>query len=582
LGARDLKNTEDMVYSKYRRYEMIFINITWAYLIFTSLIYFIKNIFYVKPSFINDPEQSITLILSIGICAACFLGNLFKRYLFNAGILENKTIFLTEKLISLLEISLIIIFTNIGMWLILIILMPIMITCLIRGLKPGLFLLASSFVIHTSLFLLNNLIGLTNGGLQPTVLFNKLLSFIIYYAMFLLFVILFGLIYKDGIEHDIENKNLMEQLEEKYQQLEAARDEIKVQYEELKSTNSKLEKSNKKLSDSIGEFYTLQQISQAISSILDIKELLKHLNDIIIGVMGVSYSTIILYDEKTNRLKVHTSNISNANDMATMKDNINNGVLLNALNNGENIMENYVDPVQYLFTLGRDVNSLICLPLNTKTRKFGLVLVEHTYSNAFDEDNLRLLNIISKQVGIVMENAELYNKMTELARKDGLTGIFNRQYFQERLEVEFCNAKRENYPLSLAIFDIDHFKKFNDTFGHMFGDKVLISIVETVSSTLRKNDIIARFGGEEFIILFPRTSLQEAYDKVEALREHISQHMIKDNLITASVTASFGVSSFDECTLTESELVKTADDALYVAKEEGRNCVRMSKILRVH
>lgn len=577
-----MKSAEGMIYSKYRRYEMMFINISWAYLVLASLIFFIKNIFYVKPSLIAGPAQHAALFLSIGVCAACFLGNLLKKYLFISGILENRIIFFIEKILSLLAISLIIIYTNIGTWLFIIILMPIMITCLIRGLKPGLFLLASSFVMHTSIFLLRNLTALTNGEIQPSEVYNGLFSFTIYYAVFLLFVIMVGLIYKDGIEHDIENRSLMEQLEEKYQQLEAAQDEIKVQYEELKSTNTKLEKSNKKLSDSIGEFYTLQQISQAISSILDVKELLKHLNDIIIGVMGVSYSTIILYDEKTNRLKVHTSNISNANDMATMKDNINNGVLLNALNNGENIMENYVDPVQYIFTLGRDINSLICLPLNTKTRKFGLVLVEHTYSNAFDEDNLRLLNIISKQVGIVMENAELYNKMTELARKDGLTGIFNRQYFQERLEVEFSNAKRENYPLSLAIFDIDHFKKFNDTFGHMFGDKVLISIVETVSSTLRKNDIIARFGGEEFIILFPRTSLHEAYDKVEALRARISQHMIKDNLITASITASFGVSSYDECALTESDLVKTADDALYVAKEEGRNCVRMSKILRVH
>ncbi len=574
-----MKSADNMIYSKYRRYEMLFIKITWAYLILASLIYFIKNIFYVKPSFITDPAKNSALFLSIGACAACFLGNYFKKYLFDSGILENRIIFFMEKLCTLFAISLIITFTNIGMWLFIIVLMPIMITCLIRGLKPGLLLLASSFGMHTLLFLLKNLTELANGVIQPSIVSDRLFSYIIYYAVFSLFVILVGLIYKDSIEHDIENKNLMEQLEEKYQQLEAAQDEIKVQYEELKSTNTKLEKTNKKLSDSIGEFYTLQQISQAISSILDIKELLKHLNDIIIGVMGVSYSTIILYDEKTNRLKVHTTNISNPNDMATMKDNINNGVLLNALNNGENIMENYVDPVQYIFTLGRDVNSLICLPLNTKTRKFGLVLVEHTYSNAFDEDNLRLLNIISKQVGIVMENAELYNKMTELARKDGLTGIFNRQYFQERLEVEFNNAKRENYTLSLAIFDIDHFKKFNDTFGHMFGDKVLISIVETVSTTLRKNDIIARFGGEEFIILFPRTSLQEAYDKVEALRELISQHVIKDNLITASVTASFGVSSYDECTLTESDLVKTADDALYIAKEEGRNCVRMSKIL---
>jgi diguanylate cyclase (GGDEF)-like protein len=572
-----MKTAEDMIYGKYRRYESIYMMVTWAYLILGTGIYFIRNLFFTRPSFLTEPSQKSTLYLSIGLCVLIYLVNLVRQYFLHTGILENRAIFYTEKIISLFLLSLVVIYSNIGVWLIVIILIPIMITGLIRGLKPGFYLWSGSLAMHIALLLVRDLQRLSNGAIQEMELYTDLSNTGIYYALFLLFVIMVGFIYKDGIEHDIENRYLMEQLEEKYDQLEEAQNEIKQQYGELKSANDKLEKTNKKLSDSIAEFYTLQQISRAIGSILDIKELLRYLNDIILGVMGVSYSTILLYDERTNRLKLHTTNISNTGDLAVMKDNINNGVLLNALNNGENLLENFVNPAQYRFTAGRDVHSLICLPLNTKTGKFGLVLVEHTYSNAFDEDNLRLLSIIAQQVGIVMENAELYNRMTELARKDGLTGVYNRQYFQERLEVDFRNAKKENYSLSLAIFDIDNFKKFNDTYGHLFGDKVLISIVETVSSTLRKNDIMARFGGEEFIILFPRTSLQEAYDKVEALRERIAQHLIKDNLITVSITASFGVSAIDEYMLTEGELVKCADDALYEAKKTGRNCVRTAR-----
>lgn len=393
----------------------------------------------------------------------------------------------------------------------------------------------------------------------------------------ILTVILCGKIYFFNKENEEENKFLLKQLGEKYQQLAIAQEEIKIHNDKLRETNNKLEDSNKKLTSSIAEFYTLQQISQAISSILDIKELLKYVNDIILGVMGVNYSTIILFDEKRMKLKVHTTNIKAREDLVALNDNINNEILFNALNNGKSIIENFVDDDEYVFTQGREVNSLMLVPLNTKSRKYGLVLIEHKYYSAFDDENVRLLETIGQQVGIAMENAELYQKMQELATIDGLTGVYNRLFFQERLPKEFKAAKEENYSLSLAIFDIDHFKRFNDTFGHLFGDKVLKIIADVVNKSLRNSDVFARYGGEEFIILFPRTNLKEACDKVELLRQKISSTYVKDNLVTASITVSFGIASFPENARTETELIKLADDALFEAKDAGRNCVRIAK-----
>ena len=126
---------------------------------------------------------------------------------------------------------------------------------------------------------------------------------LVYFISIGLLVILCGVIYKDNIESVEQNTVLLAQLGEKYEQLAVAQEEAKFQYEKLKETNVKLESTNKKLTSSIAEFYTLQQISQAISSIFDIKELLKYVNDIILGVMGVNNSTIILYDEKRKKLK---------------------------------------------------------------------------------------------------------------------------------------------------------------------------------------------------------------------------------------------------------------------------------------
>jgi len=247
------------------------------------------------------------------------------------------------------------------------------------------------------------------------------------------------------------------------------------------------------------------------------------------------------------------------------------------MESGRALIENSATPEEYEFTRGREVKSLICAPLNTKAQKFGLVLIEHKYADAFNGETVRLLDVIGQQVGIALDNARLYQRMQDLANRDGLTGIYNRLYFHERLEKEFKNADKEEYPLSLAIFDIDHFKKINDTFGHMFGDKVLKEIAKLIQGTLRKSDVLARFGGEEFIILFPRTSITEAFEKVEDLRQKIMNMVIKDEDVSVSVTVSFGLSCYPSCSRSEDELLRMSDDALYEAKTSGRNCVMVAK-----
>ena len=561
---------KDRKYTTYEYYELIYLRTTLVFLVVSALVYFAQNIFFTETPFIFDPAQRKRQIITFVACIIVFGIHYFRYYLYKRSLLENKLVYCAEKLVSLLVLSLIVMNSGIGSWFYIGFSLPIIMATYTKGPKCGYGILLFSFFNHLLLYYIKNISNVDTQGIK---LSNEQMSFFAYYIMFAIAVYLFGRLYECRIEEEINNKFKVEQYEERCMALESNSDDIKQKYDRLFYNTGKLEESNKLLSKTIAEFYTLNQISQAIGSILDTKELLKRLNDIIVGVMGVSYSTIVLHDENTNRLKVHTTNISNISELATITDNINCGVLDDALNKGVYILENNVDYLQYLFTCGRNINSLMCIPLNTSSRKYGLILVEHTISNAFDEENVRFLTIIAQQVGIVMENAELYHQMKEVARRDGLTKVYNRQYFQERLEREFKEAKNEGYPLSLAIFDIDHFKRFNDTYGHMFGDRVLISTAEVVKVALRKDDMIARFGGEEFIILFPRTNLSDAYEKVERLRKVIAENIVEDNLISASVTASFGVSSFDECAFNENDLVRTADDVLYEAKAAGRNCV---------
>ncbi len=567
------------VYSKYQGYELVYIRISFLFFSVGLLLYLAGNELFKGTAWVKSTEDHATLLWITAVFIFALVVCLIRRWIFLKGFLENRVAYYADKLIFLFIVSSILNFSNINDWFYLVIIIPVLITALVKGSRAGYALLSASLVINLSILPLASIPMLIRNTVLDGDLLFKLSRVFAFYILFYITVYLLNQLHKHNIESEIESLSNLERMEEKCLKLESSWDEIKKEYDRLTSSAGKLEESNKSLSKSIAEFYTLHQISQAIGSVLDIKELLKRLNDIILGVMGVNCSTIILYDENINRLKVHTTNITNISELATITDNINSGILMDALNNGKTILENNVDYMQYVFTCGRDINSLICVPLITSSRKYGLVLVEHKYNNAFDEENVRLLSIIAQQVGIVMENAELYDEMRELSRKDGLTEIYNRHYFQERLEIEFLHAKNDNYPLSLVIFDIDHFKRFNDNYGHMFGDMVLTSVVRAVKAALRKNDMMARYGGEEFIILLPRTNLSEAYEKVEALRKLIEKHVIEDNLISVSVTASFGISSFDECVMNENDLMRTADDALYEAKAAGRNCVMTARKL---
>ncbi|WP_324172880.1 diguanylate cyclase [Sulfurimonas sp.] len=154
--------------------------------------------------------------------------------------------------------------------------------------------------------------------------------------------------------------------------------------------------------------------------------------------------------------------------------------------------------------------------------------------------------------------------------KDSLTGISNREKFEEVFEYELTQSKRYNRKFSLVILDIDHFKKFNDMFGHLIGDEILTILSQSIEQNKRESDFFARWGGEEFVILFTNTNLEIATKLTENFRKIIQNIQHKS---AGKVTASFGLSSYKKGDTKES-IFKRADEALYEAKHSGRNCLR--------
>lgn len=190
-----------------------------------------------------------------------------------------------------------------------------------------------------------------------------------------------------------------------------------------------------------------------------------------------------------------------------------------------------------------------------------------------DEMKLRL-DQFSQGLSLAMNNAMTYDRLQKLAALDPLTGVYNRRFGMARLGEEFVRAIRTNGPVGIMMLDIDHFKKVNDSYGHLAGDRVLVQVAKTARAALREGDILMRYGGEEFLIILPAASKSNARDISEKLRHMVEGITVTDGDQTIRVTISIGATSFPEFTASNDEdLVKRADELLYSAKESGRNRV---------
>ncbi len=182
--------------------------------------------------------------------------------------------------------------------------------------------------------------------------------------------------------------------------------------------------------------------------------------------------------------------------------------------------------------------------------------------------------------GIVVDNKnnkstnieELIKEMSEKAIKDGLTGIFNRRYINERLPVEINKSINEGKPLSIIMADIDLFKNVNDTYGHLMGDKILIQFADLMTKSIRSNmDWLGRYGGEEFLIVLTNTDCQDAFIVAEKIRKLVEETVFCYEGTSIHITSSFGVYGIKDQNLSLDELIARVDKNLYAAKESGRN-----------
>jgi diguanylate cyclase (GGDEF)-like protein len=230
------------------------------------------------------------------------------------------------------------------------------------------------------------------------------------------------------------------------------------------------------------------------------------------------------------------------------------------------------------FKLYVECASRMCIPLISFGQTLGILTLHSSERNAFRQSELQSLESVADICASSIQNAHYVERIRQLSYLDGLTGIFNRRFFELRILEEVERARRCGTGMAVVMVDIDQFKKLNDEFGHLLGDEVLRQVSSLFHQQLRKIDVVCRYGGEEFAILLTQTNAQHAFGVAEKLRKLVESWQFPG--VPRTVTLSAGVAAFPDHGTTRDDLIRAADTGLYAAKQAGRNQVCLTALAR--
>ncbi|MEW6233333.1 MAG: diguanylate cyclase [Chloroflexota bacterium] len=214
-----------------------------------------------------------------------------------------------------------------------------------------------------------------------------------------------------------------------------------------------------------------------------------------------------------------------------------------------------------------------CFPLKAEGEVVGVMPVASRQRHDFTPEDVALLKAIGNEVGMAIQNARLHEETKRLAITDGLTGLYNHRHFYQVLEAELARVARYDTQLSLLMVDIDHFKQYNDAYGHLAGDRLLQDLARLLTGLTREVDTVARYGGEEFVVVLPHTSKAGALALAERLRVSVESQLLPGSPSGTRISISAGVATHPLDAVTAEELIHAADTALYQAKRSGKNKV---------
>jgi len=360
-------------------------------------------------------------------------------------------------------------------------------------------------------------------------------------------------------------KHLEELVEERTAELKKSNEDLQIEVAERKRVEAELAEYNRELE-------TLFNIGITVSQTLNLAELLNSVLKRIMQVMDVGMGGIYLIDRKTKELVL----MAHRGVSTELAEKIERLKADNMTFPGKPVVVEDASGDIKLEGMGKmtkGLQSFAAVPVMAKENILGIVGLGSYNPHSFPKREIQLLVNIANQIGMAVDNAQLYGQALELASTDGLTGLYNRRYLMEQLEREFMRMKRKKVPLSLMMVDLDGLKMINDRYGHNVGDEFLRRLAEMIRSSTRNSDIAARWGGDEFMLIAPETDCMDAASIGERIRSQVEEYVMEIKGDDVRMGISIGVASYPDHALSVAELLQKVDSAMYSAKKSGKNRV---------
>lgn len=351
---------------------------------------------------------------------------------------------------------------------------------------------------------------------------------------------------------------------------------LKEELEGLRLNHKSIENQVLRLEEKILELYTLYSISKTLSLSHQLDDLFNGTMELLGTTLGIDeYCLMLLQGEE---LVVKVAHGLNREALKKVSFRLDEGISGKVARSGKAVLIQDVSKEKdflYYKGLKKNIGSFMSIPLKSNDQIIGVLNTHRPKKGAFKSQELELFTAVAEHVSVAIEKARIFEKTKEDASRDELTGLYNRRFFFDQLAKEMKRAKRYKKVFSIVISDIDHFKSYNDLFGHVQGDYALRNVARVLEHSVRGEDIVARFGGEEFILILPEIGKSGAVKVAEKLRKNIaSEKFLGEELLPGGIlTASFGVSSFPVDAEEGLQLIDMADKALYLSKSKGRNRV---------
>jgi diguanylate cyclase (GGDEF)-like protein len=314
----------------------------------------------------------------------------------------------------------------------------------------------------------------------------------------------------------------------------------------------------------------INTIAQQSTAVMELEELLIRVCAVIQKAFQVSHVSLLLRDDGDLVMRAHQGTLTPCAP-ASGRFPASQEPWSRVISATGTIIEKDLSGLPEPLRLFKECASRMSIPLISFGQTLGVLTLHSSQPNAFRENELQSLESVADICANSIQNAHYVERVKQLAYLDGLTGIFNRRFFELRIMEEIERARRYGTGMAVIMADIDQFKRLNDEFGHVLGDEVLRQVSSLFHQQVRKIDVVCRYGGEEFAILLTQISPQQANAIAEKLRRLVEKFQFPG--VPRTITISAGVASFPTHGKTRDEMVRAADSGLYAAKQAGRNRV---------